>query len=180
MAIKQFHCQYLPKEDRLIFRLNTDAGCDYLFLLTRRIALFILSATERLVVEQLSTSHEKPIAKAISEFEGDAARETVEFHDQYQVGSSFPLGETPLLVKDVSCRVQLQDGKTIVCLDFLLGEDKTVGLQLWGSVYQNMRILLDRMVDQALWLDLSAEELNKTQSEETELPPNDLGVIPIH
>lgn len=180
MAIKQLNCQYVPQEDRLLFRLNTDNGCDYLFLLTRRITLFILSATERLVVQQLGTTHEAPIAKAISEFEGEAAREVVQFHDKYEGGASFPLGETPLLVRDASCKVQFQDGKTIVFLDFLLGDDKTVGLQLWGSVYQNMRILLDRMVDQALWLDLSAEELNKTQSEETELPPNDLGGIPIH
>lgn len=180
MAIKQFHCQYLPKEDRLIFRLNTDAGCDYLFLLTRRIVLFILSATERLVIEQLSTSHEKPIAKAISEFEGDAARETVEFHDQYQVGSSFPLGETPLLVKDVSCRIQLQDGKTIVCLDFLLGEDKTVGLQLWGSVYQNIRILLDRMVEQALWLGSDANGHDKINSKKSIELLNPTKIIPFH
>lgn len=180
MAIKQLNCQYVPQEDRLLFRLNTDNGCDYLFLLTRRITLFILSATERLVVQQLATSHEAPVAKAISEFEGEAARETVQFHDHYEVGSSFPLGESPLLVRDVSCKVQLQDGKTIIYLDFLLGEDKTVGLQLWGTVYQNMRILLDRMVEKALWLDSSTEELNKTQLEESASHPSASGVIPIH
>ena len=180
MAIKQLHCQYLPQEDRLLFRLNTDNGGDYLFLLTRRITLFILSNTERLVVEQLATTHEAPVAKAISEFEGEAARETVQFHDQYEVGSSFPLGETPLLVRDASCKVQTQDGKTMIYLDFLLGDDKTVGLQLWGTVYQNMRILLERMVEQALWLGSSAQEPNKTQLEESESTPGTSGVIPIH
>jgi hypothetical protein len=180
MAIKQLNCQYMPQEDRLLFRLNTDNGCDYPFLLTRRITLFILSATERLVVQRLATSHEAPVAKAINQFEGEAARETVQFHDQYEIGSSFPLGEAPLLVRDASCKVQFQDGKTIVYLDFLLGDDKTIGLQLWGSVYQNMRILLGRMVEQALWLDSSAEERNKTQSEEFESSPNVSGVIPIH
>lgn len=180
MAIKQLHCQYVPQEDRLLFRLNTSNECDYLFLLTRRITLFILSATERLVVEQLATSHETPVAKAISEFEGEVARETAQFHDQYQAGSSFPLGEIPLLVRDASCKVQIEDGKTMVYLDFLLGNDKTVSLQLWGSVYQNMRILLDRMVEQALWLGSIGKELNKTQSEESESHRNNSGVIPIH
>jgi len=180
MAIKQLHCQYMPQEDRILFRLNTDNGCDYLFLLTRRITLFILSNTERLVVEQLATTHEAPVAKAISEFEGEVARETVQFQDQYDAGSSFPLGKTPLLVRDASCKVQTQDGKTIIYLDFLLGEDKTVGLQLWGTVYQNMRILLERMVEQALWLGSSAQEPNKTQLEESESIPGTSGVIPIH
>ena len=180
MAIKQLHCQYIPQEDRLLFRLNTDNGCDYLFLLTRRISLFILSATERLVVRQLATTHQAPVAKAISEFEGEVAREVVQYHDQYESGSSFPLGEAPLLVRDVSCKVQFQDGKTIIYLDFILSDSKTVGLQLWGSVYQNMRILLDRMVGQALWLSSSAEGLNTTQLEEPESFPSPSRVIPIH
>ena len=182
MAIKQLHCQYLPQDDRLLFRLNTDDGCDYLFLLTRRITLFILGTTERLVVQQLATSHDAPVAKAISEFAGEAARETVQFHDQYQAGNSFPLGEIPLLVMDANCRVQTQDDKTIIYLDFLLGADRTVGLQLWGSVYQNMRILLDRMVEQALWLSPSLGELSETQSqaEESESPADPSGIIPFH
>lgn len=180
MSIKQLHCQYIPQEDRLLFRLNTESGCDYLFLLTRRITLFILSATERLVVEQLATSHEVTIAKAINEFEEGAARETVQFQDQYNAGTSFPMGETPLLVRDASCKVQLQEGKTIICIDFLLDNNKTIGLQLWGSVYQNMRILLNRMVEQALWLGSSVGEVNKTQSEEVASLPGFSHVIPIH
>jgi len=180
MTIKQLHCHYVPQEDRLLFRLNTDNGCEYLFLLTRRITLFILSATERLVIEQLKTNHEAPVSKAISEFAEEVARETVQFHDQYEVGGNFPLGETPLLVRDASCKVQTQDGKTIIYLDFLLGDDKTVGLQLWGTVYQNMRILLERMVEQALWLGSSTQKTYKTQLEESESTPGTSGAIQIH
>ena len=151
MGIKQFNCEYLPKEDRLVFRLNTDEGSDFLFLFTRRIALFILSATHQLMQQQRETQHIAPVAKAIGEFEAEAAREQVQFHSQYDVGSHFPLGSTPLLVQDLSCKVLEQNGQTVISMDLILENNKTINLQLWGNVLQNMRLLLERMLHQAAW-----------------------------
>ena len=157
MGIKQFNCEYLPKEDRLIFRINTNDGSDFSLLFTRRVTLFILKTTQQLIQQKLETQHVAPVAKAIGEFESEAAREQADFQHQYEVGSQFPLGQSPILVQDVSCRMIEQDGKAMMSMDFQLANDKTINLQLWGHLLQNMRFLLERMLNQASWNALPSE-----------------------
>ena len=174
MGIKQFNCEYLPKEDRLVFRINTNDGSDFALLFTRRVTLFILKTTQQLIQQKLETQHVAPVAKAIGEFESVAAREQADFQHQYEVGSQFPLGQSPILVEDVSCRIIEQDGKAMMSMDFQLANNKTINLQLWGHVLQNMRFLLERMLNQALWNALPSE------SNQAEQPVADTNPGPVH
>ena len=174
MGIKQFNCEYLPKEDRLVFRINTTDGSDFSFLLTRRVTLFILKTTQQMIQQKLETKHVAPVAKAIGEFESEAAREQADFQHQYEVGSQFPLGQSPILVQDVSCRMIEQDGKAMMSMDFQLANDKTINLQLWGHVLQNMRFLLEKMLHQALW------HPSPSEASQAQQPAADTNPGPVH
>jgi hypothetical protein len=166
----------MADEDRLKFRFNTDDGCDFSVLLTRRITLFILSAIAQLVKQKRETRHAGYIVKAINEFEANAAREHAQFGSPYDLGLKFPLGSEPLFVKNASCKIQEQNDQLIVYLELLLENDKVINLQLWGDVLQNLRLLLEQMVSNANWLSspssFSSGSLNQDATDDhTELKP---------
>ena len=69
MSIKQLNASYFLHEDRIVFRINTQAKEEFVFLFTRRVALFLLAATEHLVEKQLEQRHEPATAKAVADFE---------------------------------------------------------------------------------------------------------------
>lgn len=156
MGIKQFNASYLLHDDRLLFRFNTDENTEFRFWFTRRVTLFILAATQHLIVKNLEESHSPEVAKAIAEFGNHEPKITVpdganNIQAQYQQGNSFPLGAEFLLVVDVRCSFEKEASEDLLSLDLVLPAGANLNLKMSGPILQAMCILLNQLRQQACW-----------------------------
>jgi len=153
MSIKQLNASYLVQEDRILFRINTAEKAEFCFLLTRRVAVFILAASEHLVEKQLEQKHDPVTAKALADFEKKNLISSDAQGPEFESGETFPLGNTPLLVLDVTCGLTDSDsgGEQLFSIDFILGKDQNINLKLPKPMLIAMRVLLENLCDQASW-----------------------------
>ena len=151
MSIKQFNGSYMAHEDRLMFRFNTVDDNEYRFWFTRRVALFILAATEHLVEKKLEQAHPKPAAKAIAQFQQEAVKEQTQFTNDYAPASKYPIGADPVLVMDVKCTMMQVENVDVLSLDLVMPGGSNLNLKLTVPILQTMRLLLERLAAQANW-----------------------------
>jgi len=161
MSIKQFNGSYMPNEDRILFRFNTIQGDEYRFWLTRRVALFILAATEHLVEKKLEQKHDKPAAKAIAKFQQEAVKEQTKFSNDYAPANKYPLGADPVLVMDVKCTIVPLENVDVLSLDLVLPGGANLNLKLPLPTLQTMRLLLERLSAQANWGQLQMHSVSQ-------------------
>lgn len=156
MSIKQINASYSQKDDRLLFRFNTNEGAEFKFWLTRRVTLFILAATHHLIVKNLEQTHTPQAAKAIAQFGQDEAQSQLSGNNQtgqdaYVPGNSYPLGADPILVMDVKCTMEQQGLEDVMSLDLMLPGGANVNVKLAGSVLHGMCMLLNQLREHAAW-----------------------------
>jgi hypothetical protein len=153
MPIKQLNATYLLQEDRILFRINTEAKEEFIFLLTRRVALFILAASAHLVEKALEQKHDPATAKAVADFEQKNLISSDMKGPEFESGETFPLGDAPILVLDVTCGIADPEagGGQVFSIDFVLGKDQSINLKLPKSMLMAMRVLLENLCDQASW-----------------------------
>jgi len=168
MGIKQFNGSYIPIEDRVKFRFNSEEDNEYPLWLTRRVTLFILAATEHLVEKRLEQKHNKPAAKAIAKFNHDTIKERANFDEEYIPASQFPLGTDPVLVMDVKCVMIQIDRQDVFSLDLILPDGADLNLKLSVPMMEVMRLLLERLAVQGNWghLPLNVPEQNSPAQNE--------------
>jgi hypothetical protein len=174
MSIKQFNATYLVADDRILFRFNTAEDAEFRFWLTRRVTLFILAATQHLMMKGLEQTHSPQAAKAIAKFSKevmqiDPSTQGALQADTYQPASNYPLGADALLVMDAKCTPEkhgLEDG---VSLDLVLPGGANINVKMAGSTLQAMSILLNQLCEHAAWgevpsvndVAIQAEDKNK-------------------
>ena len=157
MSIKQFNGNYVPDDDRLLFRFNTVNHEEYQFWFTRRVTQFILSATGHLVEKQLEQTHTPHVAKEIAKFQEESVKEKINFKNEYIPANKYPIGPEPVLVIDVRCtfiKVPANDtspGGDVFSLDLALVDQLNLNLKLSTPILQNMRVMLERLNNQANW-----------------------------
>jgi len=151
MSIKQFNGSYMAHEDRLMFRFNTVDDNEYRFWFTRRVALFILAATEHLVEKKLEQAHPKPAAKAIAQFQQEAVKEQTQFTNDYAPASKYPIGADPVLVMDVKCTMMQVENVDVLSMDLILPGGANLNLKLTLPILQTMRLLIERLASQGNW-----------------------------
>ena len=159
MKIKQLNASYLAHDDRLLFRFNTDENTEFRFWFTRRVTLFILAATQHLIVKNLEQTHTPQVAKAIAEF-GSEAVHILQDHDQkvsepFRPADNFPFGADPLLVMDVKCSLEKELLEDLLSLDLILPGGANINLKLAGSILHGMCSLLNQLREHASWGDVS-------------------------
>lgn len=153
MSIKQLNATYLLQEDRILFRINTEAKEEFNFLLTRRVALFILAASAHLVEKVLEQKHDPVTAKAVADFEQKNLVGSDLNGPDFLSGETFPLGNQPLLVLDVTCGLSEAEGggEQQFSIDFVLAKDQSINLKLPKPMLIALRLLLENLCDQASW-----------------------------
>jgi hypothetical protein len=156
MSIKQFNATYLALDDRLLFRFNTTEDTEFRFWFTRRVTLFILAATQHLIVRNLEQTHSPEAAKAIAEFSKevmqiDPSTQGVSQVDTYQPAANYPLGVDPLLVMDAKCTLDKQDLEDALSLDLVLPGGANINVKMAGSTLQAMCTLLNQLREHAAW-----------------------------
>lgn len=156
MTIKQFNATYLAPDDRLLFRFNTIEETEFRFWLTRRVTLFILAATQHLIVKSLEQTHSPEAAKAIAQFgkeamQVDPSTQGVSRQDIYQPASNYPLGADPLLVVDANCTLEKQGLEDGMSLDLVLPGGANINVKMAGPTLHAMCALLNQLREHASW-----------------------------
>jgi hypothetical protein len=159
MTIKQLNATYLAPDDRLLFRFNTVEDKEFRFWFTRRVTLFILAATQHLIVKSLEQNHSSEAAKALAEFGKEAVQVNQGSQgeaqtDSYVPANQYPLGADPALVIDVKCALEKQGPDDLLSLDLILPGNANINLKLAGPILQAMCILLNQLREHAAWGDL--------------------------
>lgn len=159
MSIKQFNATYLAPDDRLLFRFNTSEDTEFRFWFTRRVTLFILAATQHLIVKNLEQSHSPEAAKAIAEFskeimQVDPSAQGVSQVNAYQPAANYPLGAEALLVMDAKCTLRKEGTDEALSLELVLPGGANINLQMAGPTLQAMCALLNQLREHAAWGDV--------------------------
>ena len=164
MAIKQFDLNYDSSEDRLLFRLNTDTHEEYQFWLTRRISLFFLLASNHVVESSLQRKHSPETSKAIANFQKDTIAQSTNFQSSFVNGSAFPIGDKPILVKELKCGTTINTDlpSSSLVLSLITGENVT--LKFSQNTLQTLYLLIQKVCRSIQWIsnqEIQAQAPNK-------------------
>lgn len=186
MTIKQINATYLGNEDRILLRFNTQDRSEYRLWLTRRVTLFILTASSNLLAKIMQQDHSSDAKKAIDNFEKEALTEALDTANanaqSYESGTQFPIGFDPLLVIDVSISLMKNGEKFTgdvgsntgefddsISIDFVLPASASLNLKLGGNMLKATCLLLDRLSVQAEW----GNAILTVQSDDETASPDD-------
>jgi hypothetical protein len=147
MSIKQFNGEWVCKEDRVLFRFNTNDDLEFSFWLTRFVLRGLVQGAQQLAVKALEREHAPPVAQVVNSFQQAAVTQQLNFAETFQPAKQQPLGATPLLVTGVRLN---HDGDSVsLRLDVDTGQSVTV--KMAPPVLQVMLALLDKLQATAQW-----------------------------
>ncbi len=94
-AISQLQLTYVPDEDRILFRVNTDTNEEFRFWITRRFSMLLIQAlmAHRAADPDVSTQSSDAAKQAVQSFKRDEAISQGNFQEDFQPSESFPLGD---------------------------------------------------------------------------------------
>ena len=164
MNVHQLSIAYVPQQDRLLVRVNTNEGQELQVWITRRIALGLSPLLDKAVVDQAAahttpgsprmTPLDQQAKQAIAQFQRVETLQKADFATPY--GSSEkkrPIFEQPLVVTDVAL-TPLGNGQLQLAFAEKTGSDQaTRGFQLaLGDQLQHAFVhLLERAILQSQW-----------------------------
>ena len=147
MGIKQLNGTYVAAEDRILFRVSTDAQEEFRFWLTRPVTRRLLAEVDQTTAQTVAQKFPQEIAQTVTEFQREALHAQTKLDDRYEPGSNFPLGEAPALVVDLKIAAAAQE----MSIDLLLPNQQNVNLRMAHDLAQRMCVLLDRLQKNAGW-----------------------------
>jgi hypothetical protein len=147
MGIKQFNGSYDQKEDRLLFRFNTQDDQEIRFWLTRFITKGILGAVDHLIQRGLEQKHNPQIAEVIKEFQKEGVAKTTNVNENYLGAATYPLGEEPTLVTAMNFNLT----GDVFSMDFKLPDNRNLNIKLPTASVQSMALLLRKLCEKAQW-----------------------------
>jgi hypothetical protein len=162
MSLRQFNATYVPEEDRVLFRLTTNANEEYRLWFTRSRVAEFLGLGEKAAVLKLAKDNDELLpqqAKAVAEFQQQAAKESAQF-TQFEPAARLPLGAEPLLVKALVMNLQDQ----VLVLQLEMSASRVLTLRLNDDMFSKLRILFDNISQKARWqLHAGANVLDQPQ-----------------
>ena len=144
--ISQLNATYVPEEDRVIFRFNTNDNSEYRMWFTRVLVHGIIQECSKVALKTELIVNKNINAQAISEFKQDMVQANTQFTD-FNPSSNLPLGEAPLLVK----RINFGFEQKLIALAFDLTIGQTITLRLNEDLFSKFRLLMDTIEKRANW-----------------------------
>ena len=148
MGIKQLNGGYVPAEDRILLRVSTDEGLEFRFWLTRPVTARLLATNRTLAARAVATKFPPQVAQTVHEFEQQAVAQQTKLDDSFQPGSSFPLGEAPVLV----VKLNITPFEHGISVDLGTANGSNVKLRFAHHLAQQVGVLLERLQTDAKWL----------------------------
>ncbi len=166
MNVHQLSIAYVPQQDRLLVRVNTNEGQELQVWITRRIALGLSPLLDKAVVEQAATRTtpgsrrmaplDQQAKQAIAQFQRVESLQKADFATPYGSGEKKrPVFEQPLVVTDIAL-TPLGNGQLQLAFAEKPGTDQAPrGFQLaLGDQLQHAFVhLLERAILQSQWRD---------------------------
>ena len=148
--LEQFSVSYDATQDRLLLRVRTSDDAEFRFWLTRRYVDLLWPVLMKMA--DTFSARKAPADPAtrgiLAEMAHGAAVSEANFSDQYQNGSSFPLGEAPILLSKIS--VTTKEGNTQT-LTLLPQEGQGLHLELDEKLVHVIARLLQEACNGADW-----------------------------
>jgi hypothetical protein len=116
--LEQFNAAYDAMQDRILLRMRTSDGAEYRLWITRRY-LALLWPILMKMADGFSARKAPgdPLTRStLAELAHGAAVGQADFASEYQEGSSFPLGQEPILLAKISLRPPAGDTQTVLLL----------------------------------------------------------------
>ncbi|GMQ97337.1 MAG: hypothetical protein BMS9Abin15_1049 [Gammaproteobacteria bacterium] len=157
--ISQLQMRHIPVQDRILLRMNTQGGEEFLVWLTRRYVKLMWPILMHLV-ENMSELHthmlEDPQAKkAIMEFQQEKAMSQAKFGVPFQEAQSHPLGKEPMLASKITIKKGPHDAP-VLCMHPEQGQGFELALN--PTLLHSFCKLLADSVAKAEWgLDVSLQ-----------------------
>ncbi len=166
--LHQMQLTFVPAEDRMMFRVNTEGGHEFRFWMTRRYTELLFKALADLLrMDMKAKSAEAGIPSEMPRVPDPAEemKESIEieaehrenlqksnFETPYEESQSFPLGEQPILLFRIAIKPGPQGG-SLLCLHPENGGG--IELALNAQIAHSLCRLLAETSDKADWkLDL--------------------------
>ena len=149
MSLKQFNATYVAEEDRVLFRVTTNANEEFRLWLTRArvaelLALGAKAAVVKLEREQVELLPQQ--AKAVAEFNQQALKQSTQF-TEFEPATRLPLGAEPLLVRAMKMELKEQ----VLALHMEVSAGRVLTLSLNDDMAAKLRLLLETISDKANW-----------------------------
>ncbi len=157
MNIHQFSVSHDKRQDRLLLRLNTLAGEEYRFWLTRRMVALILPALTKMVVRLEAAQPglaacDAPTQHLLTDIKRYAFLQNADFSTPYAAQAlQLPLGETPLLITDAQLNLQANHSLEIVFRQKLEGASPACTLHLQAPLVHGLIHLIQQTANNADW-----------------------------
>ncbi len=165
MHIHQLNVSHHERHDRLLVRLNTQAGQEFRFWLTRRMTLRLLPALGQ-TLGQLESGRAQMLTpdpasrRILTEFRRDEFLHQADFKTPYiEQARELPLGEEPMLVTDV--QLQLQGTGMLMTLQDKGDPAKATNscqLHLQVALVHGLVHLIEQAVNAAEWQSPPAKD----------------------
>ena len=166
-AIKQINGKYLPQQDRLLIRINTDTSEEFRLFFTRRVAEKMVNIFQEFILAKAESTDSRMAANEIQEFKRDAIIKSNPFKGNFESGAIFPLGENPKLVCDLKVVSLNKDKnkKNNITLHFVMHDKTQLRLAFGDYLMRVMIELLNKLQQKASW----AININLTHTQKNEI-----------
>ena len=148
-AISQLQMRYVPEEDRILLRVNTDSEQGFRFWLTRRFSGLLMQALDahRASDPDIASQVTEEGRQAVEEIKQQAADSKGNFSQDFKPSADFPLGESPVLAHKLTYRVE--EGNLKLAIEPRSGQG--IRLVLNPQLNFNVTRLLRSASDTAAW-----------------------------
>ena len=166
-ALHQLNLNYVPAEDRILFRLSTHASEELRFWLTRIYSRHLFDALSKMLNGGaeggkrellLAAEHQEAVQQATGQGGPEPQAEQQAEQQQQpaqQQNVTYPLGELPVLLTRLSVE-EVQDSQEVRMLKMHPAEGVGMDLRVDRSMAHNLCRLLVQISGQAEWnLDLT-------------------------
>jgi hypothetical protein len=149
LKINQINFSYVPLEDRLLFRFNTQDKTEFRMWMTRAKSLKMLSLLNQAVKLNLHPQDlGQPAMQAVMEFRRDAVLAEADYKTAFAAEAVFfPLGEQPALMSDLTLDATAQ----VPTLTFQLAIGRNVSLTIDHDLGLAVGNLLLDVLSKADW-----------------------------
>ncbi len=159
MMIHQLQAAYLADHDRILVRLNTQAGEEIRLWLTRRMlkSLFphIVKASAAVIAPQAQpASHDGADSQALTEFRKQESLQQTDFSTPFrQQATALPIGDEPLLATTVHITPVENDSLRVGFEEKVVGDapPRSFEVTLGSTLLHGFLHLLETALKQADW-----------------------------
>ena len=179
MNVHQLSITYVPEQDRILVRVNTQEGRELQFWFTRRLTLGFSSLLDRMVTDHLArpagveasrlAGMDELAKMAVAQFQRSETLKSADFATPYRVSeANVPLFESPLLVTEINLAPLGHNQLRMRCAEKLTGGAGSRNFQMTLSeqLVHAFVHLLERALKQSQWRDLSAPDAGTTATTE--------------